>query len=326
MNIVDSMLDLIGDIPLVRLNRIEVGGGAEILVKPEFLNPSGSIKDRIAKMMIEQAEEEGLLHEGVEIIEATTGNTGTALAFVAAVKGYKFMAYAPTKVANKSRLAIMTAFWAQVEEVDAAAHMAEKTRQSGDGDTSVHGGRVDLAGRQICLDLEATREGVWWARQFSSAFNTGAHREWTAREILEKTGGELDAFVASVGTGGTLLGVAQALKAHDTTIKIVGVEPAGSPMMGKPEDYPIIPGVSDGIILEIFESGLVDEVIPITDEAAIDMAHQLAEKEGMFCGISSGANVLACTRVAAELGEGARIVTILPDSRDRYLEVEKYTT
>jgi len=326
MKIAESMLDLIGDIPLVRLNRIAVGGGAEILVKPEFLNPSGSIKDRIAMMMVEQAEQEGTLHEGVQIIEATTGNTGTALAFVAAVKGYKFMAYAPTKVANKSRLSIMTAFGAQVEEVEAESESAEKEEQGGAGDTSVHGGRVELVGRQICLDVEASREGVWWARQFSNAFNTGAHRSWTAREILEATGGELDAFVASVGTGGTLLGVAQALKAHDESIKIIGVEPAGSPMMGEPENYPIIPGVSDGIILDIFESGLVDEVISITDEEAIDMAHQLAEKEGMFCGISSGANVLACTRVADELDEGARIVTILPDSRDRYLEVEKYTT
>jgi cysteine synthase A len=326
MKIADSMLDLIGNISLVRLNRIEVERGSEILVKPEFLNPSGSIKDRIAKMMIEQAEEAGLLREDMEIIEATTGNTGTALAFVAAVKGYKFTAYAPTKVANKSRLSIMTAFGARVEEVDAEAHMAEKSRQAGDGDTSVHGGRVELAGRQICLDLEDEQDGIWWARQFSSALNTGAHREWTAREILEKTDGELDAFVASVGTGGTLLGVAQALKAHDATIKIVGVEPAGSPMMGEPDTYPMIPGISDGIIPEIFESGLLDDVMTITDEAAIDMAHQLAEKEGMFCGMSSGANVLASTRVAAELGEGARIVTILPDSRDRYLEVEKYTT
>jgi cysteine synthase A len=324
LKIADSMLDLIGDIPLVRLNHIGRETGAEILVKPEFLNPSGSIKDRIAKMMIEHALENGELEEGDTIIEATTGNTGTALAFVSAVKGFDFVAYAPTKVANRSRMAIMLAYGCELEEVDAEAYEAEQ-RAKGD-DTSVHGGRIELTGRKICRDLEEENDDMWWARQFSNEWNTGAHREWTAREILEMTDGKLDAFVASVGTGGTLLGIAQALKEHNPDILIVGVEPASSPMMGAPDDYPIIPGISDGIILDIWKSGLVDRQIFITDEQAIDMAHQLAEKEGIFCGMSSGANVLASTQIAAELGSGKRIVTVLPDSRDRYLEVEKYTT
>jgi cysteine synthase A len=324
LKIADSMLDLIGDIPLVRLNHIGRETGAEILVKPEFLNPSGSIKDRIAKMMIEHALENGELEEGDTIIEATTGNTGTALAFVSAVKGFDFVAYAPAKVANRSRMAIMLAYGCELEEVDAEAYEAEQ-RAKGE-DTSVHGGRIELTGRKICRDLEEENDDMWWARQFSNEWNTGAHREWTAREILEMTDGKLDAFVASVGTGGTLLGIAQALKEHNPDILIVGVEPASSPMMGAPDDYPIIPGISDGIILDIWESGLVDRQIFITDEQAIDMAHQLAEKEGIFCGMSSGANVLASTQIAEELGSGKRIVTVLPDSRDRYLEVEKYTT
>jgi cysteine synthase A len=324
LKIADSMLDLIGDIPLVRLNHIGRETGAEILVKPEFLNPSGSIKDRIAKMMIEHALENGDLEEGDTIIEATTGNTGTALAFVSAVKGFDFVAYAPAKVANRSRMAIMLAYGCELEEVDAEAYEAEQ-RAKGE-DTSVHGGRIELTGRKICRDLEEENDDMWWARQFSNEWNTGAHREWTAREILEMTDGKLDAFVASVGTGGTLLGIAQALKEHNPDILIVGVEPASSPMMGAPDDYPIIPGISDGIILDIWESGLVDRQIFITDEQAIDMAHQLAEKEGIFCGMSSGANVLASTQIAEELGSGKRIVTVLPDSRDRYLEVEKYTT
>ncbi len=324
LKIAESMLDLIGDIPLVRLNHIGRETGAEILVKPEFLNPSGSIKDRIAKMMIEHALENGELEEGDTIIEATTGNTGTALAFVSAVKGFDFVAYAPTKVANRSRMAIMLAYGCELEEVDAEAYEAEQ-REKGK-DTSVHGGRIELTGRKICRDLEEANDDRWWARQFSNEWNTGAHREWTAKEILEMTDGKLDAFVASVGTGGTLLGIAQALKEHNPDILIVGVEPASSPMMGAPDDYPIIPGISDGIILDIWESGLVDRQIFITDEQAIDMAHQLAEKEGIFCGMSSGANVLASTQIAAELGSGKRIVTVLPDSRDRYLEVEKYTT
>ena len=178
----------------------------------------------------------------------------------------------------------------------------------------------------ICRDLENEQDNIWWARQFSHPYNVIAHRDWTAREILEQTDGKLDVFVASVGTGGTLLGVAQALKEHDPNIMVVGVEPAGSPMMGAPEDYPLIPGISDGIIPDIWESKLVDRVINITDEEAINSAHELAEKEGIFCGMSSGANVLAGIRIAEEIGPGKRIVTVLPDSRDRYLEVEKYTT
>lgn len=317
LKIADSMLDLIGDIPLVRLNRIGKETGAEILVKPEFLNPSGSIKDRIAKTMIEDAEKEGLLEKGSTIIEATTGNTGTALAFVAAVKGYDFVSYVPGRVANKSRMAIMLAYGGAMETVDSG----EITK-----DTSEHGGHVEPAGRQICLEVERTRKNVWWARQFSHPQNTAAHRDWTVKEIIEMTDGILDGFVASVGTGGTLLGAGQALKKHDPKIAIWGVEPAGRPMMANPDDYPIIPGVTDGIHPEIFKSGLVDKYIAVSDAEAIDMTHQLAEKEGLFCGMSSGANVIGCLRLAAELGAGKRVVTVLPDSRDRYLEVEKYTT
>lgn len=321
IKIADSMLDLIGDIPLVRLNRVGAGSGCELLVKPEFLNPSGSIKDRIAKRMLDNAEADGRLRADTRIIEATTGNTGTALAFVAAVKGHPFTAYAPTRVANRSRMAIMQAYGAQLETVDAEAYAAQRGT-----DTSVHGGRIELTGRQVCLDLEREQSDVWWARQFSNPDNAGAHRDWTAKEILEQTDGQLDAFVASVGTGGTLLGVAEALKAHNPNILIAGVEPAGSPMLGAPEDYPIIPGISDGIIPQIWQSKLVDRVFAVTDEEAISQAHALAEQEGIFCGMSSGANVVASLRLARELGSGKRIVTILPDSRDRYLEVEKYTT
>ena len=317
LKIADSMLDLIGDIPLVRLNRIGKETGAEILVKPEFLNPSGSIKDRIAISMIEDAEKNGLVQEGSTIIESTTGNTGTALAFVSAVKGYKFVSYLPDRVANKSRMAIMLAFGSDNETVDSGL---EST------DTSEHGGYVETAGRKICLEVERSRENVWWARQFSHPQNAAAHRDWTIKEIIEMTDGRLDGFVTSVGTGGTLLGAGQALKAYDSKIAIWGVEPAGRPMMADPDTYAIIPDITDGIHLEIFESGLVDNYIAVSDAEAIDMAHQLAEKEGLFCGMSSGANVIGCLRLAEELGAGKRVVTVLPDSRDRYLEVEKFTT
>ena len=328
IKIADSMLDLVGNIPLVRLNRVSAGSGAEILVKPEFLNPSGSIKDRIAKLMVEDAERQGKLGPGSTIIEATTGNTGTALAFTAAVKGYRMRAYSPTMVANRSRMAIMQAYGCEVEPVNIdqyeARHQDSQTKPG--GDTSVHGGHVELLPRQICLELEQEHPDYWWARQFSNPYNVTAHREWTAAEILEQTGGQLDAFVASVGTGGTILGGAQAFKEHNPNIIIIGVEPAGKAMMGSPKEYPIIPGISDGIIPQIFASGLVDRVISVTDQEAIEMAHNLAQQEGMFCGMSSGANVVVSLKIARELGPGKRVVTVLPDSRDRYLEVEKYTT
>jgi cysteine synthase A len=328
IKIADSMLDLVGNIPLVRLNRLTAGYGAEVLVKPEFLNPSGSIKDRIAKLMVEDAERKGKLGQGSTIIEATTGNTGTALAFTAAVKGYRMRAYSPAMVANRSRMSIMQAYGCEVEPVNIDEYEASRQgkQTSAGADTSVHGGHVELLPRQICLELEREHTDYWWARQFSNPYNIAAHREWTAREILEQTDGQLDAFVASVGTGGTILGAAQTLKAHNPDILIIGVEPAGKAMMGSPEDYPIIPGISDGIILQIFACNLVDRVFSITDHEAIEMAHRLAQQEGMFCGMSSGANVSVSLKIARELGPGKRVVTVLPDSRDRYLEVEKYTT
>ena len=323
MKIANSILELIGNTSLIRLNRVGKESGIEILVKPEFLNPSGSIKDRIAKYMVEAAEREGKLKEGDTIIEATTGNTGTALSFVAAVKGYKMLAFAPEKTANQARAAIMKAYGCKIHTVNTDAYEQDHNEI----DSSVHGGRIEILPRMLCREMEKENDHVWWARQFSNPNNTAAHREWTAKEILEQTDGQLDAFVASVGTGGTLLGVAQALKEHNSNIMVVGVEPISSKMLaGKSEDYPIIEGITDGIIPDIFKSGLVDRVYVVSDEDAINMAHQLAEQEGLFCGISSGANVLACIMFAKELGIGKRIVTILPDSRDRYLEVEKYTT
>lgn len=323
MKIANDMLELIGDIPLVRLNRVGKETGCEILVKPEFLNPSGSIKDRIAMYMLNAAEGDGRLKPGFTIVEATTGNTGTSLAFVAAVRGYKMRAYSPAKVANPIRAAIMQAFGAEIVKVDTDAILAERMAT----DSSVHGGRIEIFPRELCRDLEREQDDVWWARQFSSPENVAAHRDWTAKEIVEDTDGRLDVFVASVGTGGTLMGVAQALKEQIPGVMVVGVEPAGSPMLaGDREEYPVLEGITDGIILDLFDCGLIDKVRSIPDADAIQMAHRLAEEEGMFCGMSSGANVLVAVDLAGEVGPGKRIVTVLPDSRDRYLAEEKYTT
>jgi cysteine synthase A len=319
IKIADSMLDLIGAIPLVRLNRIGRDAGAEILVKPEFLNPSGSIKDRIAMRMIEDAEGRGELSSGSTIVEATTGNTGTALAFVAAVKGYGMIAFSPDRVANRSRSAIMQAYGCEARVV-----FTEDTVGTTDPG-GAHGGRVELLPRRACRDLEASDSNVWWARQFSNPSNAAAHFESTAAEIFDQTEGRLDAFVASVGTGGTLVGIGERLKSHDPRILVVAVEPDGSGLLTSPDEV-IIPGISDGYIPRLLETHLFDRVIPVSNDDAIDMAHQLAEREGIFAGMSSGANVVAAVKIAELLGPGARVVTVLPDSRDRYLDVEMYTT
>ncbi len=323
MPIARSILSSIGNTPLVRLNQLIRGLDAEILVKPEYLNPSGSIKDRIALYMIERAEQAGHLKPGYTIVEASTGNTGAALAFVAAAKGYRMLVFSPKVVASPERKRIMESYGAQIEIVDVESLQTEGKVM----DTSIHGAVIEVMPRKMCLDLERTNTNVWWARQFKNPDNVAAHREWTGKEILEQTDGQVDAFVASVGTGGTLLGVAQALRAKNPAVRIYGVEPASAPhLRGGLEKMPLIPGITDGIIVDIIKENIVSDVISVTDKDAIDMAHRLAEKEGLFCGMSSGANVLAAIHVAEKLGKGAHIVTVLPDNRDRYFSLEKYTT
>jgi cysteine synthase A len=323
MTIGSNVLAAIGNTPLIRLREVVRGLDAEVLVKTEFLNPSGSIKDRIALQMIEGAEQAGRLKPGYTIVEASTGNTGAALAFVAAAKGYHMHVFSPKLVASPERMRIIESFGAEIELVDTEALRRDEKLP----DTSIHGAVIEVIPRTLCRDLERSDPTVWWARQFSNPDNVRAHHHGTGREILEQTEGRLDAFAASVGTGGTLLGVAQALRAHDPNVQIYGVEPAASPfLLTGLDDIPIVPGITDGIVVDISKMNLVNGVISVTDKEAIDMAHQLAEKEGLFCGMSSGANVLAALQVAQKLGKGARVVTVLPDSRDRYLSLEKYTT
>lgn len=323
MSIQDSILASIGRTPLVRLKKAVADVDAEILVKVEYLNPSGSIKDRIALYMISAAEEEGRLKPGFTIVEATTGNTGASLCFVGAAKGYKLRMFSPKLTASPERARIMQMYGAEIEIVDTAAEL----ETAGLGGSSTHGGIIEVIPRQKCLDLERSDPTVWWARQFNNPYNTIAHRDGTGREILEQTDGKLDAFVASVGTGGTLMGVAQAIRGANPEAKMYAVEPASVPHLKSGlQDVPIIPGINDGILLDIVNEKITAGVISISDQDAIAMAHRLAELEGLFCGISSGANVLAAIQVAKELGRGARVVTVLPDNRYRYTSVEKYTT
>lgn len=316
----NSVLNLIGNTPLVRLNKITDGLESEILAKLEYLNPSGSIKDRMALWMIEAAEKRGDLKPGYKIVEASTGNTGIALSFVAAVKGYQMVVYMPQAVASAERRKMMESYGAKIELVDTVGLDPSL-------DPSVHGGVIEITPRMKCRDVEAANPDVWWARQFSNPDNVAAHRETTGKEILEQTGGRVDAFVASIGTGGTLMGVAEALKPLCAHLEMIAVEPAGAPWIGRgKEAIPLIEGITDGLLIDILDQGVADEIIWVTDEDAINMARRLAQEEGLFCGMSGGANVFAALQVARRLGKGKTIVAILTDSRDRYLSKERYIT
>jgi cysteine synthase A len=318
LRVVDSVLDLIGNTPMVKLGKVPEVGMTDVYVKCEYMNPSGSLKDRIALEMIREAEAEGKLRSGYTIIEASTGNTGTALSFVGTYLGYNVAIYMPEGM-TPERVRLMESYGADVHQLK-----LESTSE----DKSVAGAEVEIGTRLRCLELESTQPETWWARQFSNPANTRAHLK-TGKEILSQMGGRVDAFVASIGVGGTLYGVAKALREELPDVRIVGVEPASA-------NYPIsggfyrMPGLGDevtgGIIEEMMESGIVDEVVKVTNQDAIVMSDRLVREEGLFCGISSGANVFQALRVAKELGEGGRVATVLPDSRDRYLTEKKYTT
>ncbi|MCA9661165.1 MAG: cysteine synthase family protein [Myxococcales bacterium] len=314
LKIADSMLELIGGIPLVRLNRVGRDLQAEFLVKPEFLNPSGSIKDRVARRVVARAEREGQLSPGGTVVESSTGNTGAALAFVCAVKGYRAAIQLPS-TSSRARQAIVRAFGAEVTVFDVDS--SEENGVAPDVPRS-------LRGRARCRALARERDDVWWARQFANLDCVAAHREETAREILDQTDGQLDVFVASVSGGSTLLGIGVALKEHDPSITVIAVQPTAHRVLDV--ERAGAPGLSGGILDALVEAGVIDEVVSLDDAPAIAMAHRLAEEEGIFCGVSSGANVVASLAAARRARPGARIVTVLPDSRDRYLDEEAYVT
>jgi len=305
MKVVNSVLELIGNTPLMRLNRVTDDCGASILAKLEFLNPTGSIKDRIALSMIEAAEKEGIIKPGSTIIEATSGNTGIGLSFVAAAKGYKMIVVMP-EVMSMERRMVMKMYGADLvltpakDFVEGSCKKAKELAKQTDG---------------FCPD------------QFANPANVAAHRIRTGQEIWEQTDGKVDGFVAGVGTGGTLIGVAETLKKKNPRVVIAAVEPAESPVMsgGKSGSHRI-EGIGDGFIPDIIACArdLVDEVITIKDEDAIRMTHRLIREEGLFVGISSGANVLAAMQLGKKLGKGRTIVTVLPDNAYRYFSTDLF--
>ena len=293
---------LIGNTPLLELRRIRESQGlnARLLAKLEYLNPAGSAKDRIAKAMIDDAEARGLLKPGSTIIEATSGNTGIGLAAVGAARGYRVIIVMPDTMSVERRQ-VMEAYGAQVVLTDGAE--------------SVHGA-VEKA-----RELAAATENSWIAGQFVNPANPAAHEATTGPEIYADTDGQVDIFVAGIGTGGTLTGVGRYLKRKKPDVKIVAVEPAGSAILSGGQDGPhAIQGIGDGFIPEVLDTGIYDEVIPVTDGDAFAAARLMARREGVLVGISSGAAVWAGMELAGRPeNEGKTIVALLPDTGDRYL-------
>jgi len=310
----ENLLELIGNTPIKRLERIAGHSEVNIWAKLENMNPSGSLKDRIALQMIEDAERDGRLGEGYTIIESSSGNTAIALSFVGGLKGYKRLIFFPEIVA-KEKVEIITRYGAETRIVKVGRDVK---------DTSVHGSYVEVPGRIMCKEMEENSPDVWWARQFSNPSNYQAHMTLGA-EIYEQMGHKIDAFVASVGTGGTVYGVGKFLKEKIPSIKVYAIEPAESQMVNL-TNFEVIPGITGGILEEIKNSDVVDDVLRVSDEDAVKTYRRLIREEGLFVGVSAGANVLSALEVGKSLGAGATVVTVLPDRGDRYITSEHYIT
>jgi cysteine synthase A len=299
--VVDSVLELIGNTPMVRLRRVVPEGAAEVLGKLESLNPGGSVKDRIALSMIEVAEEQGLIKPGDTIVEPTSGNTGIGLAMVCAVKGYKLVLTMPEDMSTERRR-LLTRFGAQLVLTPAIEGMT---------------GAVYAA-----QELREKNKTYFMPQQFLNEANPEAHRRTTAREILRDTGGAVDAFVAGVGTGGTITGVGEVLKAEAPGVLIVAVEPARSQVLaGGKAGIHGIQGIGASFVPGVLNREAYDELVAVKDEDAFAMTGRLTREEGLLVGISAGANVWAAVQVAKKLGAGKRVVTMLCDTGERYLSV-----
>ena len=304
MNIAQNMLDLIGKTPLVKINKLNQTK-ATILAKIESRNPDGSIKDRPALKMLEQAEKDGIIHNGATIIEPTSGNTGIGLAMVCAIKGYKAIFTMPSSMSIERRK-LLQAYGAQVILTDASLGMK---------------GAVDKA-----IELRENTPNSFIPMQFNNPANPQSHIETTAQEIWQDTDGKVDIVVAGVGTGGTITGIAKGLKSKNPSVKAVAVEPYSSQVLaGKHAGAHKIQGIGANFIPQNFDRQVVDEIFPVTDEDSIKTARNLATKEGILCGISSGAAMYAALEIAKRPENyGKLIVVILPDSGERYLSSDLF--
>jgi cysteine synthase A len=299
-----QITELIGRTPLVRLNQLSPQGGATIYAKVESFNPGGSVKDRICLNMINEAERTGKLKPGGTIVEPTSGNTGIGLALIAAVRGYKLILVMPESM-SMERASLLSSYGAQLVLTAAWEGMKGSIKEA--------------------ESIVAQNPSYFMPDQFSNPANPAMHRQTTALEIWEALDGRIDAFVAAVGTGGTITGCGEVFKQRNPQVRIVAVEPSGSPVLSGGDPGPHkIQGIGAGFVPKVLNRSILDGVITVTDDQAYQTAKLLAKKEGLLVGISSGANVFAAQKVAAEMGPDKHVVTILCDTGERYISIEKY--
>ncbi len=298
----NNVLEAIGHTPMIRLNRMNDANSAEVLVKFEGLNVGGSIKTRTAFQMIEKAEKEGKLHKDTIIVEPTSGNQGIGLALIGAVKGYKTVIIMPDSVSEERRKLV--------------CHYGAEVILVHDADDI--GACIDEC-LQTALRMAKDDPNVFVPQQFENPNNVKAHKHHTALEILEQVAGPIDGFCSGIGTGGTITGIGEVLKAQNPDIEIWAVEPEHAAILaGGTIKTHLQMGIGDGIIPDILNQNIYDDIYIVTDEEALETAKNLAKMEGIMCGISSGTNVAAALKLAKKLGPGKTVVTVLPDTAERY--------
>lgn len=298
----NNILEAVGHTPMIRLNRMAEPDSAEILVKFEGVNVGGSIKTRTALEMIQAAEKEGLLNEDTIIVEPTSGNQGIGLALVGAVKGYRTIIIMPDSVSEERRK-IVRHYGAEVKLIHDAGDIGACIEEC----------------LQTALRMQEKNPNVFVPQQFANRNNIRAHKNHTALEIMEQVAGSIDGFCSGIGTGGTITGIGEVLKAQYPEIEIWAVEPENAAILaGGTIGTHLQMGIGDGIIPDILNQNIYDEIYIITDEEALNTSKRLAKEEGLMCGISSGTNVAAAIKLAKKLGPGKTVVTVLPDTAERY--------
>ena len=300
--IYNDVLEAVGNTPLIRLNRMTGPDETEVLVKFEAVNVGGSIKTRTAMNMIEAAEKKGLIHKDTIIVEPTSGNQGIGLALIGAVKGYKTVIIMPDSVSEERRKLVKN-YGAQVILIHDAGNIGDCIAKC----------------METALSMAKEDPNVYVPQQFENEANSAAHREQTAKEILEQAGKPIHGFCSGIGTGGTITGIGEALKAANPDMEIWAIEPENAAILsGKEVGSHLQMGIGDGVIPAILNQEIYDDIVIVTDEEAVKTAKELAAKEGLMCGISSGTNVAAALRLAKKLGPGKTVVTILADTAERY--------